>query len=331
MPHRLATIPAFPPVVLQLLRILADDNSSLAGIAACVATDPTFSGRILKRANAADIVRNSPASNVRDALVALGMERTRELTLTTAATAYMGSALKEEQLRRCWRHTVACAMAAAEIARACDIDAAEPYTAGLLHDIGRLGLLTAYPREYEQTMVHAREHSIDLIDYERERFGVDHAGAGQWLANRWGLPESLALVAGRHHDAPSGAVDLLVIVQVACQLADLLGFWVSESDTLPDFERIAAVLPEHARNRLRARLANLEADITGRIEYFGHVDRREPNRRLLVENTEHDDFGVELPASSSAPHEQSLNQLWFAFTAAAVLALLALVALRVWR
>jgi HD-like signal output (HDOD) protein len=328
----LASAPAFPPIVMKLLAILADENSSLANVAACIATDPTFSGLVLKRANAADMVQQAPARDVRQALVTLGIERTRELTLTKAAIAYMGAALKTEQLRRCWRHMVACAMAAAEIARACKLDAAEPYTAGLLHDIGRLGLLTAYPRDYEQTMLHAHQHSIDLIDYERERFGVDHTEAGRWLATRWKLPETIAWVAGRHHDEPSGPVDLLVIVQMACRLADLLGYYATEPLKPPDFDSITAPLSERARKRLRARLPNLAADIAGRIDYFEYSEAS--NRVQPPEpapETNEDDFTVELPASDSGQLDNPLSGFRWAVTAAMLIATLAAVALSLQR
>ena len=80
--------------------------------------------------------------NIKQALALIGLDRARQLTLTVAAAAYTQGALRSNELRRCWEHTVATAFLADEIALACggafkDI----AYTAGVMHDIGRLGLL----------------------------------------------------------------------------------------------------------------------------------------------------------------------------------------------
>jgi putative nucleotidyltransferase with HDIG domain len=237
--------------------------------------------------------------------VTLGFERTRQLTLTIATMAYLGNALKEEQLRRCWSHTVACALASSRIAQICGLQPAEAYTAGLLHDIGRLGLMTAYRNEYQQAMAQAREDGADLVTLERERFGVDHTEAGQWLAERWELSEALVRIARRHHEAPSGPLDLLTVVQVACPLADLLGFSVSERPMTRDFEDIASALPPFARTRLKSGLDELSAQIVEQISAFGCENTKLPVRPIEVKllEDEENDFLCDFPCAelSAAP------------------------------
>ena len=267
IPPRLAGVPAFPSVAMKLLSLFAIE-SSLSSIAACIATDPVLSGRLIKRANAADQPSYCEARSILQAVVALGLDRTHEISLAIATSVYAGPAIKTEILRPCWHHTVACALAASETARQCGLPPAEPYTAALLHDIGRLGLLVAYPAEYENIMAGADGQPDDLIGIERERFGVDHMEAGLWLARRWNLPESIVEVIARHHETPAGELDQVMVVQIGCRLADLLGFSVNRPSKPPSLEEITATLPEWIRMRLGAQLRTLHDAIAREIGLF---------------------------------------------------------------
>src|SRR5262249_41879284 len=166
-----------------------------------------------------------------------------------------------------------------------------------LHDIGRLGLMTAYKSEYEQAMAQAREENCDLLKLERERFGVDHTEAGQWLAERWELSDTLVRIARRHHDEPSGTLDLMTVVQVACPLADLLGFSVSEQPATRSFEEITAALPPSARTQLKDGMDHLCAQIAQQIAYFGCTNTQLPVRPIEVAllEDEEDDFLRDFP------------------------------------
>jgi len=268
MPPRLESVPAFPAVAMKLLSLLADEACEFSSIAQCIATDPVLSGRLIERANAADQPRYTETRNVLQAALALGLDRTREISLVVATSVYAHSAIKSEILRPCWHHTLACALAASELARQCGLRPAEPYTAALLHDVGRLGLLTAYPAEYEEIMAGADGQPDDLIRLERERFGVDHVEAGLWLARRWNLPESIVEVIGRHHETPTGALDQVTVVQIGCRLADLLGFSVNRPTKPPDFDEISATLPEWTRKRLGEQLFALQDAIAKEILFF---------------------------------------------------------------
>jgi HD-like signal output (HDOD) protein len=310
---------------MRLLALLADENCSLPNLAACIATDPIFSARVLKRANAADVAGYMPTCDIPQALVVLGLERTRQLTLTIATVAYLGKALREEHLRRCWRHMVACGLASSTIAKASGLPPAEAYTAGLIHDIGRLGLITAYRDEYVRAMEKAREEGLDLLELERERFGVDHTEAGEWLAAQWNLPESLAKIARCHHEEPSEELDVLAIVQIGCRLADLLGFSVSERPVTHSFDDITAALPAPARIRLRGLLDALTAEIQDQIAFFEGESNRLPVRPIAVriEEEEEQDFLRDFPSPDSpALLPRSHSKRYIPLIAAAVMGLL---------
>ena len=265
MPPKLAKVPPFPAVAVKLLSLLSDEGSNFSSVAACIATDPALSGRLINRANAADLASYCEIRSVLQAVSALGVDRTREVALTIATAGYASSAIKAEILQPCWHHTLACALVASELARQCGLRPAEVFTAALLHDIGRLGLMTAYPAEYETILSGADGQSVDLIQLEQATFGVDHVAAGALLAREWNLPDSLVEVIVHQHAPLSGALNEVTIVHVACLLADLLGFSVNRFGTPVDLADIAAPLPDWMRSRLGAQLPGLRSAILKEI------------------------------------------------------------------
>jgi hypothetical protein len=187
----------------------------------------------------------------------------------------------------------------------------------LLHDIGRFGLIATYPAEYESTVAHAVARDGDLLAFERERFGVDHTEAGRWLAERWSLPASLAEIASRHHEsarAAGAAPDTLGVVRIACRLADLLGYGVSERPLPDDLDRILAPLPEPARVRVRRRLEPLGDEIAEQIAFVRCAESRELTRpvEVRIEADEERDFLIDFGSAASPPlpHSRSPVAIW---------------------
>jgi putative nucleotidyltransferase with HDIG domain len=268
MPPKLAHLPAFPSVATKLLALIAQEDSSFTSIASCIATDPALAGVLIRRANAADQHHFCEVRDVLQAAVTLGLNRTREISLATATSTYAGAALKSEALRPCWYHTLACAILSTEVARLWGLRAAEAYTAGLLHDIGRLGLLAAYPVEYAEIIGQSEGHGDGLVALERERFGVDHVEVGEWLAQRWNLPASIIETIVRHHETLAGTVNQVTVVQIGCRLADLLGFSANSGDAAANLDEISAGLPEWARERLATQLPALQRMVAKEIRLF---------------------------------------------------------------
>jgi putative nucleotidyltransferase with HDIG domain len=318
MPPKLANLPAFPSVAMKLLSLLASEESSFTTIAACIATDPVLTGALIRRANAADQQHFCEVRDVLQAAIALGLDQTREISLVTATSIYARSAMESETLRPCWHHTLACAIVASEVARLWGLRMAESYTAGLLHDIGRLGLLTAYPAEYAEIIEGADGQPHDLMSLERERFGVDHVEVGEWLARRWNLPESIVEVIVRHHETPTGALDQVTVVQTSCRLADLLGFGVNNAGASPNLEEICAALPEWTRERLCAQIHTLQDIVAREIRLFEGTEDTAPGIPVVAVDDRKPEQGA--PAYHY-PHDVSTNlpSLATMFTIIAVL------------
>lgn len=297
----------------------ARKDTEIRAVADLIASEPAFGGRILQFANSAKFAFTSKITNVHHAVALLGIEEVRNATATLAMASFYKSS--GEELVRCWRHTIACALLSEEVARAVGKFREQAYTAGILHDIGRLGLLAAYPHEYQETVRGAAEHAIDLLDYERERFGVDHCEAGRWLAERWALPEEFLIIAGRHHDPPDGsALDLRTIVHVACKLADHLGYDVTIPLQPAAIDDVLAPVPEAARRRLIEEMDRIRNSIELHIAEYGaclpppvkpHVNDPE---QAIAELELSNEFAVCLPQDTEPPEADG-----FRWTGAVVL------------
>jgi putative nucleotidyltransferase with HDIG domain len=269
----LSRIPPFPPIAARLLVLLADESAPISEVAELVGSDATFSARLLQCVNSVEFGLVSPVRDVTHALSLLGLDRTREVTVTLATAVYAAGSLRTNELRRCWEHTVATAILADEIARACGVFVGHAYTAGIMHDIGRLGLLVAYPKDYERIIRDAADRCLDLLDFEHETFGMHHAEVGLLLAERWNLPEEFRIVAGRHHDSCEGEeLDLLRIVHVACRLADFLGYDMTRPLVPLYLDAVLAELPERAQEALQIPAEQLRDRIERRLRAYDGVD-----------------------------------------------------------
>jgi len=105
------------------------------------------------------------------------------------------------------------------------------FTAGLLHDIGRLVLVTGFPEHARRAALYQREHDCGTAEAERAVLGLDHALIGSALAQRWKFPAGVQQAIARHHTpaahgagaAPDTLVDLLHLADVTAHALDLSG------------------------------------------------------------------------------------------------------------
>jgi HD-like signal output (HDOD) protein len=182
----------------------------------------------------------------------------------------VGSAVHVEALRKIWLHSLATAVIAEEAAHLNHMARDAGYTAGLLHNLGALGLMSAYPKEYARMLEVSNEFGFDLLATERDLFEIDHCLAGCYLAQDWDFPDELAAAIAGHHDdpVPGGAtLDLDNLLRVSWRLADTIGFAAFTPAKEWPYEELIAFLPktgswlsesaESARRELDARLSSV--------------------------------------------------------------------------
>ena len=280
----LAEVPAFPPVTMKLLRALSEEPVDLRELADLVSADPGLSALVMSYANSALFGGDREVSSVLEALVRLGTDSTREVIVTLATKVCFRTAGEVEEIARCWRHTLATAIIADEIARAAGRFQSQAYTAALLHDLGRLVLAAAYRDQYVKLIQKSAQKCMDLLDHETALFGVNHTTAGCWLVQEWQLPEELRIIAGRHHDAPENLdLTLLLIVHVACLLADAIGYDVCPAPLPISFEEAVQRLPMQVDAQFLWTGESLRARVDERLKQFAGTTEPLPKSEEVQE------------------------------------------------
>jgi putative nucleotidyltransferase with HDIG domain len=247
VPRALQVLPPFPPVARKLMSLVGKPEVSFQQIAELIRSDAALSTQVLRLANSALLGARQEISSILRAIVLIGAERVKALAITACMKGFLGPLLENESpagalLRRFWRHNLVCALLAEELAKPCWLDPDTAYTAGLLHDVGRLGLLKAFPYRYCDVLGAAAMDDADLLSKEREAFGVDHCEAGAWIAENSGFPAELIEAIAGHHNPPRKPFALVEIVTAARLVASMMGFQAMGSPHCWDLEAIQAHL-----------------------------------------------------------------------------------------
>lgn len=254
-----------PPVAAQLMRMVSKEETSFQRMSALVRTDSAFSAEVLRLANSPLLGFRRRIDSIRHALTMLGLEKLKSLVMAVALRDFLSSALQAPALRRCWRHSLACGCICEELAGAVRLNSDSAYTAGLLHDVGRLALLASYPAEYARMLDVSDEFAYDVLGCEEDLFDIDHCRAGEWLVQEWQFPDEFAKVVGAHHAAPAGGrIDLTVLVHYSCRLADACGFPVLAS-AAEELQAVVGTLPRELSERVSG-IEDFANEISGRVK-----------------------------------------------------------------
>jgi HD-like signal output (HDOD) protein len=163
---------------------------------------------------------------------------------------------------------LATALAAEAMAEACLLERSEAYTAGLLHDLGRLALVAAYPDEFATAAECWSRDGEAALRCEEEALGINHRQAGLLLAEKWGLPSILWGVLCTGMAPKNGPFTVTRLVCVACGVAERIGFSLRESNIAWDAEWLEQQLPSAAWARLGPKAELLRESIPLKINLF---------------------------------------------------------------
>src|SRR5580692_67317 len=141
-------LPPFPLVAIRVLQLTNDENVQLHQLSELISSDAAFASEVLTIANSLVYAPRFPASTILQAIAVLGANHLQGMCLTVGVRSYLGKSLTHPLIRNVWRHNVACALIARELAAAGFMDQDAAYTAGVLHDVGRLALAVLRPNEY---------------------------------------------------------------------------------------------------------------------------------------------------------------------------------------
>jgi len=200
---RVDDLPPLPAVAAKVMGMAEDDRTSAMDLAQVLATDQALTAKLIRISNSAYYGFARRISTVREAVVMLGFKQVRQV----AVGASMMNAFKRNgfndgfDLDLFWGHSVAVAVASEAVAKkTLGAKPEDAFTAGILHDIGRLVLRQVMPQEFAQAVAIARSGEMPLHDAELETTGYQHDEIGQALGERWKFPGHLVDAVRCHHD-----------------------------------------------------------------------------------------------------------------------------------
>ncbi len=194
-------LPPIPQILLQFLRLVEDDSTSIEDLAILVGQDPSLSARILTVANSPAVWRGVEAKNLTQCLVNLGTRLSRTLAACLIVQNFFSPTIDRRRynLSGFWKHSLLLAETTRAIASGTNYaDVEEAYLAGLLHDVGELLLLCGVGTRYGALLAASRDEPA-LRDAERENLQTDHAVIGAWLVDQWRLSSFMADAILFHH------------------------------------------------------------------------------------------------------------------------------------
>lgn len=261
----LSKLPPFHPAALKLLNISSESDTAIDDFEDVFRADPALTADLLLVANSALFGVRSKIGSIRQALAHLGLERVRALASTIALSFFVRNQPRTAFVRQIWAHSIATALIAETLGSL--YGTPDLYTAGLVHDLGRLGLLLTVGTNYDKWISADFASMGESNELEQARFGMNHCEAGSLVGHKWGFPVMLRSCMIGHHESEQGRPgDPLTLVQLACRMADSMGFpeiHLQEPGPPPE-------LPEKARKCKELSTERICGRITAQIEAIGH-------------------------------------------------------------
>lgn len=199
---RLEMVPCLPALHASLSSVLQSPNCSITEASGVIVRDIGMTAKLLQLVNSAFLGTPSQVVSSRKAAALIGIDSLRTLMLSLHLFVPLETGLTEE-LAQVWDHGFATGTIAQAITESqnCGPKAAEAaFTAGLLHDIGKLVLASACSEEYEFALRSRAEKNISTTESEFEVFRSTHAQVGAYLLGLWGLPDSIVEAVAWHHE-----------------------------------------------------------------------------------------------------------------------------------
>jgi putative nucleotidyltransferase with HDIG domain len=242
-----ARLPALPQVLVQLLSHCDVEKVSMAGLAELLSRDAGLSAKVLRLAASPAYRRGAVAANLEQALTAIGADMVRTMLLTESVYQTFDdfASTRGIDLRPFWGHAIATAITARAIAGKIGyVQTEEAYLAGLLHDIGRLALVSAAPDEYAANF-HAEDDSA-LCAIEERTLEITHPEAGALLIEELDLDSFLADSIRYHHEPLERLQTAHPLVRLTA-LADAFAMHVARGAVIPpELARMAGFSQEEA-------------------------------------------------------------------------------------
>jgi len=233
--NRVEALPTLPSIANHVLMIASNPDASASDLTEVIVNDPSLTSKLLKIVNSAFYGFVQEIGTVKKAVVLLGTGEVVALAFSLATAKLFNAAHLEGAYspKSLWHHSMCTGLIAESLCKSFpEYRKLGVFTAGLLHDFGKILLVEYSPELYGQIHVEAKRHDLPLFELEEEKFGLTHAIIGEFLASNWNLPDALVQAIAFHHQPflASSHSQLAAIIG----LADYLYYEAAAAGVLPD-------------------------------------------------------------------------------------------------
>lgn len=242
---RIDALPTLPEAAARLSALLGDERATAADFERIIRPDPALTANLLRAANSAFYRGVREITGVRDAVARMGVRRVYEVATSASFRRVLPRVIPGYELAvgAFWPHSISAAVYSERLARATLVAPADlAYTAGLLHDVGKIVIGTCLAQDVAPT----QKLALATVFSEREALGIDHADVGEEIALRWRLPLPVGDAARYHHEpslAPEGSARALAaLIHVSDVLARRSGHVADPQSEAPEYDPTALEL-----------------------------------------------------------------------------------------
>ena len=228
-------LPALSSLVMELLTTMDQDNVDIDQIAKKIACDQALTVKTLRLANSSFYGMQHKISSIHEAIHILGFNSVRMLIATSAITAsFTATKINHFSFTAFWQHSIGTAICAQELGKLSNCNPEFAFIAGLIHDIGKLVLVTHYPTQYERVLEYQRQHHCETKMAEQELLGVNHSEIGALVLQHWKFPDQMqTAVSEQYGDVDKSISHLSGIVHLANIFSLALDFSNDEHTIIP--------------------------------------------------------------------------------------------------
>ncbi len=277
----LGQIPTMPTIAAKVMQIVNDPHSSAEDVAKFISRDVALTSKVLRLANSAFYGIPRTISSVNSAIVILGFNTIRSLVLSASVLKVFPAkpGLVRFDRKAFWKHSfmvgIASRMVAQIYRRKKLVDMETAFSAGLLHDIGKIILEQFSNEDYLPVLKAAKDLAQPLVVVERNMLGMSHADVSGMLVDKWQMPNELKDPIVYHHSPldDNASKEMACIVHYANHLCHLKASGCMENETYAPFMvQVEAVL----------NLGISQDDLLGELEK--HIQEAEPFFSLIEAN-----------------------------------------------
>ena len=197
-------LPTLPVIAHNIQRLLGDPRSSAQDLAEIIEKDQSITAKVLKLVNSAAWAIPEKVTNIAQAISLLGYRSISHMVTTLAVFDSLQKMGRGSFDRRAfWIHSIASAVTSRKIAERTKLaEAEDAFTAGLLHDLGKVFMDGYFNDDFTSVLRTAEDRGISFLEAEHLLLEVDHAVIGEWISRTWQLPLFIVATVKHHHQEP---------------------------------------------------------------------------------------------------------------------------------